>query len=429
MARPIASPTVTRGLSACSGDWKTIWMRRSCSLLRRRALAPAARRRGDLAGERAHAAGDDARQRALAAAGFADQRQRLARRQRQAGVAQHELALLDRAAGPAPPVGGAQRAHGEQRLGGGPRAAARDAARHRLHRRQQGAGVVLLRRRDDLPGRTLLDDAPVAQHDDARRDLGDHREVVADIDRGGVLGAEGVLDCLQHVDLRGDVERRRRLVQHQQLRRAGHRHGGHDALLLAAARLQGVAQGERRRLRQPQQGEQLGDPAARAPAVGQAVQQQRLADLRPDGHGRVEGGRRALRDIGDVAAADAAPAAPVEAEQVGRRQAHPPGDEARARPAIAERGQRQGRLAGARLADEGDHLAGIDPDRDAVEDRRPAAPAAPPGHRQPLDGEQAGHQRRSSGMVRAERSPSQSTTRLSATPKAPMASAGSRVGR
>ncbi len=65
-------------------------------------------------------------------------------------------------------------------------------------------------------------------------DLGDHRKVVCDIDRGRTFFLDHLLEGFQHLDLGGHVERGRRLVQDKQVRLAAQGHGRHQTLQLAA---------------------------------------------------------------------------------------------------------------------------------------------------------------------------------------------------
>ena len=77
------------------------------------------------------------------------------------------------------------------------------------------------------------------------RHLGDHGEIVGDVDRRRVELLDDVAHGGQHLDLGGDVERRRRLVEDDEIGPAGHRHGGHGALQLAARDLVGIALADR----------------------------------------------------------------------------------------------------------------------------------------------------------------------------------------
>ena len=88
--------------------------------------------------------------------------------------------------------------------------------------------------------------------------------------------------------------------QHQQPGPAGHGHGHHDALLLAAGGLVRIAMGERFRMRQVEQVQQLDGAPSGGGAVGDVVEGEALDDLVADGDGRVERGLGALRHIGHI---------------------------------------------------------------------------------------------------------------------------------
>ena len=75
--------------------------------------------------------------------------------------------------------------------------------------------------------------------------LGHHREIVGDVDRRRVELLDDVAHGGQHLDLGGDVERGGRLVEDDEVGTAGHGHGGHGALQLAARHLVGIAVADR----------------------------------------------------------------------------------------------------------------------------------------------------------------------------------------
>ena len=105
--------------------------------------------------------------------------------------------------------------------------------------------------------RPLLDDLAAIHDGDAVGEMRDDRDVVRDEQVGD---AELVAQVGEQVDDRGlhrDVERRDRLVAHDEARVGGERARDADALLLAAAHLVGVAVGVVRR--QPHEVEQRRD--------------------------------------------------------------------------------------------------------------------------------------------------------------------------
>ena len=94
----------------------------------------------------------------------------------------------------------------------------------------------------------LLDDMTGIHDGDVMGEAGDDAEIVRDPDDGGAELGLQPLDELDDLRLDRHVERRRRLVGDDQFRRAGERHGDHDALAHAAGELVGIVVEARRRL-------------------------------------------------------------------------------------------------------------------------------------------------------------------------------------
>ena len=92
-----------------------------------------------------------------------------------------------------------------------------------------------------LARRALFDEASGVQHADALAEAGDEAEVVRDQQDGGVDAPAQLLDEVEDLGLDRGVEAGRGLVEDEQLRVDGQRHGDDDALLLAAGQLEGVA--------------------------------------------------------------------------------------------------------------------------------------------------------------------------------------------
>ena len=122
-------------------------------------------------------------------------------------------------------------------------------ARRRAHRRHELLRVLVLRLVEDLVGVALLHDLAAVEHDDAVGHLRDHREIVGDVEGGGARLPDHVLERGQHLDLGGDVDRGGRLVEHQHVRPARHRHHREQALELSAAHLVRVLAPDALRLR------------------------------------------------------------------------------------------------------------------------------------------------------------------------------------
>ena len=114
--------------------------------------------------------------------------------------------------------------------------------------------------------------------------------------------------------------------------------------------------------------------ARAAAAAGQAVHLERLGNLAADGVDRVERRHRLLQDQADLAAADRAHRPLVERQQVAAVEADGAADDPSRRVDQAQDRQRGQRLAAARLADQGQRLAGVEREADAetAETSRPS---------------------------------------------------------
>ncbi|CUK21701.1 Uncharacterised protein [Achromobacter sp. 2789STDY5608615] len=352
--------------------------------------------------DRAAAALDQLQQRAagggLAAAGLAHQRQRLAWIQVEADLLHGVHALLHAAEDAAGDVeGGGQVAHlqhravlaahgGRRRHGGlGGRARARrvldleQRERGRLvgavhgaqarHGRQQGAGVGMLRPREDFVGTALLDLVAAVHDQHPVGHFGHHAHVVGDEDHAHVHFFLQLTDQLQDLGLDGDVQRRGGLVGDQQLRLAGQRHGDHDALAHAAGQLVRIAVEDGAGLGDAHPFEHAQRLGARRGRVQPLVQLQRFGDLVAGREARVERGHRLLEDHGHVGAAHALQRAVGRVDQVQHlavapAQLHAAVDDAAAAVLHqAHQRQRGDRLARAGFADDRQRLAPIDVER------------------------------------------------------------------
>ena len=191
--------------------------------------------------------------------------------------------------------------------------------------------------------------AAVLEHGDAIGD-GEHLvHAVADEHDGAPLLAQPPHGGEQLLHL-VFAQSRRRLVEHQDARRSGHRLGDLDELALGERE---TAHGEPRVERHPEETEQLGGAGAQGAPVDQP-EPTRLAadqDVRRDVHLREQ--RQLLRHTGDAELLGAVRcqgaellAAHLDAADVGGDHAGEDLDERR--------------LAGAVLAEQGEHLAGAD---------------------------------------------------------------------
>lgn len=232
---------------------------------------------------------------------------------------------------------------------------------------QQRLGVGVLWRLEDLPHRRVFVDAAVVHHHHFVGELADQLQVVADEQhRHAVLLLQAGQE-LQDLLLDGDVQRGGRLVGDQQLRLAGDGHRDHHPLLLAAGQLVRVAAHLALRRRQADFLQQRQRALLRRLAANPGVQHQRFDDLFADAEHRVERAHRLLEHHGDVAAAQAAQLAAAGGEQVAAaEQDLAVGVDVaavlRQQPGDRHRGHR---LAGAGFADQRHGLAGRDVEADA----------------------------------------------------------------
>jgi len=213
--------------------------------------------------------------------------------------------------------------------------------------------------------RTGLDDLPGIHDTHAVRHAGDDAQVVGDQQQAHALAALDVAEQIEHLRLDGDVERRRRLVGDEHTRTPGQRHGDHHALLHASRKLEGKLLQPACRVRDAHRLEQTTGLVARRRAA-QRVRGKRLDDLRAHAHDRVEAGRGLLKDHPDTPAAHPAHRRFGQAEQGFAGQADFAGDDATAIGQQARERERGHRLAATGFAQQGEGLAGVDLQIDAV---------------------------------------------------------------
>jgi hypothetical protein len=247
------------------------------------------------------------------------------------------------------------------------------------HGAQQPPRIWVARRDEQLVARADLDDPAGVHHGNPVGELGDHRQVVADVERRDTVGPAQVAHRLQHPRLRRDVQAGRRLVADDHARPARERHRDRDALLLTARELVRVARQERVVGRQRDLLERLAHAGvALGVVLGAGVRVEHLAQLQAQPQRRVERRAGILRDVGDRAAAQPAQAGIVELGEVAAADHHGAAAEPPAAPHVAEQRHPHRRLAGARFADEPEHLARPDLERDLVDDVGVAADQVDP---------------------------------------------------
>ena len=201
----------------------------------------------------------------------------------------------------------------------------------------------------------------------------------------------------QHADLRGHVERRRRLVEHDQVGLCEHGHRRHRALELAAGHLMGIAQSDL-----PGQLElpvERNGCIASMVGVHDAVADGCLRTLVEQPVRRIERRRRGLGDIGDAGATQAAALVIGRGDQIQSVEDDPAGRKPTARPCEAHGGEAERGFARARLSDQTDDLAAAQREIDAVDDPDHAG-RRPRLEDQPADVEQRAARGGCDGRVR-----------------------------
>ena len=218
-------------------------------------------------------------------------------------------------------------------------------------------------------------------HDgDAIRLLGDDAEIVRDEQQREAEARLQIAQQIEDLPLDRDVERGRRLVGDEQPGLAGEGRGDQRALAEAAGQLVRVFVDAPLRIRHADGIEQLDGPGPRRPAASQPMHFQRFGDLAADGVDGVECRHRLLQHQADFAAADRAHRALVEGQEVAPVEPHRAPDDPPGRVDQAQDRQRGQRLATARLAHQGQRLAGVEREADARHG----------GHQAALDGEDRG---------------------------------------
>ena len=223
--------------------------------------------------------------------------------------------------------------------------------RHLARLREQRLRVGMIGLREELRRRRALDDAAQVHDDDAVRDVLDDAQVVADEKVREVERALEFHEEVEHLRLDRDVERRHRLVAHQELRLDGERPRNADARALAAGELMRIAAHERRV--EPDAVQHQADVFDLLRAADHRVRDRRLADDVQHAHPRIERRVGILEDH-------------LHLELLPARRRRVLAGERRALPeALAGRQRQQPdghaserRLAASGLADEPDHFAG-----------------------------------------------------------------------
>ena len=151
-------------------------------------------------------------------------------------------------------------------------------------------------------GVAFLHKLAIAQHHDAVGDLGDHCQVMGDVDGGLIELLGDFLHRRQHLDLGGHIQGSGRLIEDDDIRLAGHGHGHHGALQLSAGDLVGIAVADVLGIGQKQAVDKFQWPSfAASSMLINAVPHRCFGILFDNPVSRIEGGRRTLGHIGDAA--------------------------------------------------------------------------------------------------------------------------------
>ena len=146
---------------------------------------------------------------------------------------------------------------------------------------------MLERAGGEVGGGRGLDDAALAHDRELAADVGDHGEVVRDEQVGEAAPPAQVDQEVEDLGLDGDVERRGRLVEQDDLRLQDQRPGDRDPLALAAGELVRVAVAEG--------GAEADLGQRRRDAIARPVQAMDAAGLAQDPVDGVPGVQRAVR--------------------------------------------------------------------------------------------------------------------------------------
>ena len=218
-----------------------------------------------------------------------------------------------------------------------------------------------------------FDHFAASQHHDAVGDLGDDGEVVGDVERRCAMLADELTESGEAFDLSRHVKRGGRLIEDENVGLGDHRHRRHHALELSAGNLMRIARPDRLRARQIELLEQADRFRARLARRQYAMPHRSLADLLHQRMSGVERRRRALGDIGDLRAAQLAACVRADGADVRIAEDDVAADDMAVAPGVAHRGEADGRLAGARFADEPDHLAAPQLQRHVIDQNWPLA--------------------------------------------------------
>ena len=255
-------------------------------------------------------------------------------------------------------------------------------------RAQEALGIGVARRVEDLPAGADLDDLAEVHYRDAIRHVPHHRQLVRDEQHGQPELVAQVLQQVQDLRLDRNVERRHRLIQHQEARPHGECPREADPLALPAAEGAGAARGVLGG--EPDDAQQPSHLGLDLIVGADGVEAQDLGQRAADGEAWIERGIRILEDHLHVPAKRLQLARAERSEVLAHEPDAPAGRSIQPQQRASER-----RLAAAALADQTERLVPPDGEADTVHcaDHGPRPPpddigeAAPRGerHREVLD--------------------------------------------
>ncbi len=288
---------------------------------------------------------------------------------------------------------------------------------------EQADRVRVARVVEQRPRRAFLDQLPRVEHSDAVAHLRDDGEVVRDEEDARPELLAEVQDELEHLRLDGRVEAGGRLVQDQERRILGERHGDDDPLLHAARELVRIALHHRGRVGDPHLPQHLDAPVPGFAAV-RASDRVDLPELLPDPYRGVERPAGILVHHRDARRAQLAQVGCAHGEHVPAGDADAALADTPVSRQVADDGERRRRLAASRLAHEAVALALADVEGEPAQ-HLAVVTADPVGDVEVDDVESV---RRPGRAHRSTTAWIPSATRFTATARDAIASAGKRVG-
>src|SRR5882724_11362102 len=234
-------------------------------------------------------------------------------------------------------------------------------------RSKQTLGIGMQGPAEQIRDRGLFDNLPGIHHGDALRMLGHHAQVVGDHDDAHAQTFFEVRNERKHLGLDGHVERGGRLVGDQQPRFAGKCHGDDGALPHPAGQSMRIFLDTATRIGNADQIEQFDRPRQGCHLRSTAMHEDRFRDLPADREHRIERTHRILKDHCQPVATQEAHFIVGQLHQVATLEQDFTADDFSGRV----RNEPEKRVCGhrfstTRLADQRQHLSGIDMKADTV---------------------------------------------------------------